>query len=89
VLEFFALIILRVRRPDVPRPFRIPGGWWGMTAVCVTFFAGAFLVVAATMREWRAYPGQLLVVACVVSSGIALYALRRRSALASSITRPR
>ena len=89
VLEFFALIILRVRRPDVPRSFRIPGGWWGMTAVCVTFFAGAFLVVAATMREWRAYPGQLLVVACVVSSGIALYALRRRSALASSSKAPR
>jgi len=41
VLEFLALIILRLRRPHAARPFRIPGGWWGMTAVCVTFFAGA------------------------------------------------
>ena len=85
VLEFLALIILRVRRPHAPRPFHIPGGWWGMTGVCFTFFAGAFLVVAATMREWKAYPGQLLVVAFVVSSGVALYLLRRRGTLTSSI----
>jgi amino acid transporter len=81
VLEFLALIISRVRHRNAPRPFRIPGGWWGMTAVCVTFFAGAFLVLAATLREWKAYPGQLLVVAFVVSSGVALYLIRRNAAL--------
>jgi len=81
VLEFLALIILRVRHPNAPRPFRIPGGWWGMTAACVTFFAGAFFVLAATLREWKAYPGQLLVVAFVVSSGVALYLFRRNAAL--------
>jgi hypothetical protein len=56
----FALIIMRVRRPNAARNFRIPGGWWGITAVCVTFFAGAFLAIAATMREWRAYPASFL-----------------------------
>lgn len=81
VLEFLALIILRVRRPDAPRGFRVPGGTWGMSAVCVAFFAGSLLVVLATMREWRAYPGQLLVVGIVLCSGIALYYLRRRVAL--------
>ena len=85
VLEFLALILLRARRPNAARPFRIPGGWWGMTAVSLTFFAGAFLVLAATLREWKAYPGQLLVVAFVVSSGVALYLFRRRAALPSSI----
>ena len=89
VLEFFALILLRVRRPNAPRSFCIPGGRWGMAGVCVTFFAGAFLVVAATMREWRAYPGQLLVVAFVVSSGVALYLVRRHEALTSSVEGPR
>lgn len=89
VLEFFALIILRVRRPHAPRSFRIPGGRWGMIVVCTTFFAGASMVVAATLREWRAYPGQLLVVAFVVSSGVGLYLLRRRGALASGSGRPR
>lgn len=89
VLEFFALIILRVRRPHAPRSFRIPGGRWGIIVVCTTFFAGASMVVAATLREWRAYPGQLLVVAFVVSSGVGLYLLRRRGALASGSGRPR
>jgi amino acid transporter len=78
VLEFLALIILRVRRPNAPRSFRVPGGWWGVICVCVIFFAGAFLVLLATMREWTSYPGQLLVVGIVVFSGIALYLLRRR-----------
>ena len=77
VLEFLALIIFRVRRPNTPRSFRVPGGWWGMICVCVVFFAGAFLVLLATMREWTSYPGQLLVVGIVIVSGIALYLLRR------------
>jgi len=33
VLEFLALITLRIREPNLPRPFRVPGGmlarsWW-------------------------------------------------------------
>jgi amino acid transporter len=80
VLEFLALIILRVRRPTAPRSFRVPGGWSGMICVCVVFFSGAFLVLLATMREWTSYPGQLLVVGMVVLSGVALYVLRRRAA---------
>jgi hypothetical protein len=34
VLEFAALVVLRIRRPEMPRPFRVPGGgssaqsWW-------------------------------------------------------------
>jgi amino acid transporter len=79
-LEFLALIILRVRRPHAPRSFRVPGGWWGMSIVCVAFFAGALLVLLATLREWRSYPGQLLLVGIVLVSGIALYFLRRRVA---------
>jgi len=84
VLEFLALIILRMRRPNVPHSFRIPGGWWGMSAVCVAFFAGALLVVLATLREWRSYPGQLLVVGFVIFTGVALYLLRHRVALSAA-----
>ncbi len=32
-LEFVALIVLRVREPDLKRPFRVPGGWFGAIAV--------------------------------------------------------
>ena len=26
ILEFVALVVLRVREPDLPRPYRVPGG---------------------------------------------------------------
>ena len=32
-LEFAALIVLRVREPELKRPFRVPGGWFGAIAV--------------------------------------------------------
>src|SRR5436853_848338 len=32
-LEFTALIVLRVREPELPRPFRVPGGMLGAVAV--------------------------------------------------------
>ena len=55
-----------------------------MSAVCVAFFAGALLVVLATLREWRSYPGQLLVVGFVIFTGVALYLLRHRVALSAA-----
>ncbi len=33
VLEFLALIVLRFREPELKRPFRVPGGWFGAIAV--------------------------------------------------------
>jgi amino acid transporter len=32
-LEFIALIVLRVREPELHRPFRVPGGMFGACAV--------------------------------------------------------
>jgi amino acid transporter len=32
LLEFVALVVLRIREPDLPRPFRVPGGLWGAVA---------------------------------------------------------
>jgi amino acid transporter len=34
-LEFIALVVLRVREPELPRPFRVPGGMFGAVAVGV------------------------------------------------------
>jgi amino acid transporter len=33
VLEFVALAVLRFREPDLARPFRVPGGWFGAIAI--------------------------------------------------------
>jgi amino acid transporter len=32
-LEFVALVVLRFREPELKRPFRVPGGWFGAIAV--------------------------------------------------------
>ncbi|MGA8308741.1 MAG: APC family permease, partial [Terriglobales bacterium] len=32
-LEFIALVALRIREPELPRPFRVPGGLFGAVAV--------------------------------------------------------
>ena len=32
-LEFVALVVLRIREPELPRPFRVPGGMLGAIAV--------------------------------------------------------
>jgi len=32
-LEFVALAVLRFREPDLPRPFRVPGGLFGAIAI--------------------------------------------------------
>jgi amino acid transporter len=44
VLEFLALIVLRIREPQLPRPFRVPGGMVG--AIAVAIGPTALLVIA-------------------------------------------
>jgi amino acid transporter len=44
VLEFLALIMLRIREPQLPRPFRVPGGLPGAIALAVG--PTALLVIA-------------------------------------------
>jgi len=36
LLEFIALLVLRFKFPNMKRPYKIPGGWWGAIAVCVS-----------------------------------------------------
>ncbi len=48
VLEFAALIVLRVREPAMPRPFRVPGGLAGVVLVSLP---PALLLAAAMARN--------------------------------------
>ncbi len=48
VLEFAALVALRVRRPEMPRPFRVPGGLAG--AILVGVFP-TFLLTFSLIRS--------------------------------------
>jgi amino acid transporter len=82
-LEFLALLVLRFRREKTPGSFQVPGGLLGLAYVCVTPFAVILLVLNATLRDWRSFPGSLLLVALSVVTGVALFLLRRRTVVPS------
>jgi len=52
VLEFVALVVLRVKEPGLVRPFRVPGGLWGAVATGVgpTLLIGFALWAARSER---------------------------------------
>ncbi len=77
LLEFASLLKFRMRRPDAPRPFRIPGGMWGLAYVCVPPLGVSAVLLATTLREGGLNSRQLLIIAGIVLSGVLLYAIRR------------
>lgn len=52
ILEFAALIALRVRAPELARPFRIPGGTWVCVAIAIP--PAALLMVAGLKGQVEA-----------------------------------
>jgi amino acid transporter len=48
LLEFVALVLLRVKEPELPRPFKVPGGVWGAVGMGV----GPALLIAFAL--WAA-----------------------------------
>jgi amino acid transporter len=79
LLEFAALVALRIREPKLPRPFRVPGGLAGAIGVGVL---PAALLVLASIRN-RAEPiGPLNAFelgAILILAGVPLYFLADRS----------
>jgi amino acid transporter len=56
MLEFAALVILRVREPNLARPFRVPGG---LPVALLLGVGPATLLLLAFARERHEHPGQL------------------------------
>ncbi|MCP2311959.1 APC family permease [Kitasatospora paracochleata] len=84
LLEVAALIALRVREPELERPYRIPGGWWSLTGI-----AGCLLAICV-WAAWEQYveSGTQAVTYClvVVGGSLLLYPLlaRRKDARAAA-----
>ncbi len=77
LLEFWALAALRVREPQLARPYRVPGGIAGAVFVGVPPLA---LMVAAAVRNGRELAGntnQLVIGIAVVAAGAILYFVSR------------
>ena len=77
LLEFVALIVLRRREPNLPRPFRIPGPNW----VPILFAAGPFLLTlfalwAARDEHVGRIPASLFALG-VAACGVPFYWLAR------------
>ena len=84
LLEFVALVMLRIREPDLPRPFRVPGGL--ATAVLAGVGPAALIIFALfAARDERVGPLPALLFALLVAVAgplawfLALWAARRRS----------
>jgi amino acid transporter len=77
ILEFAALVALRLREPKMERPFRVPGGLAGAIAVCVTPTA---LIVLAFVRNATQPAGPfnaLTLDLLLIAAGPAVYAVSR------------
>jgi amino acid transporter len=75
ILEFLALVVLRLREPSLPRPFSVPGGLTGVIAAGIgPTLLILFALYAARNERVLGLPA-LLFAAIVALTGAALYAL--------------
>ncbi|MDQ2925540.1 MAG: APC family permease, partial [Acidobacteriota bacterium] len=75
LLEFVALVVLRVREPDLHRPFRVPGGTAGAVAVGVGPALLIFFALWVARKDSVLGINALLFAASVGVVGAAVYAL--------------
>jgi amino acid transporter len=86
LLEFVALVVLRVREPGLKRPFRVPGGVGGTIAIGAGPAALIFYALWAARDERVAGIPSLLFATLVALAGALIYAVAlrgRRPALES------
>jgi len=78
LLEFAALVALRIREPDLPRPYRIPGGLAGAIGVGVLPLALLVLTMVRNQTEPVGPMNALELGAILVIAGVPAYWLSRR-----------
>ena len=78
-LEFVALLVLRKTMPDLPRPFKIRGGWFVLILITLAPMSFALTVIYATLSDSETDLRHLGVVVIGLLSGVVLYFLRKNS----------
>jgi len=81
LLEFIALVVLRIREPSLPRAFRVPGGLLGAVTVGVLPMA---LLVAAMLSATGSQSGPLAAGLGLAYLGPLIYWARQRSQKATA-----
>ena len=77
LLEFWALVALRVREPGLARPYRVPGGMLGTVLIGLPPLA---LIVVALVRngsEVIGHTNEMVIAAAIIAGGVAMYFLAR------------
>ena len=75
LLEFWALVALRVREPELARPFRVPGGMAGAVAIGVPPLALMIAALARNRTELVGSTNELVIGIGVIAAGVVLYFL--------------
>lgn len=81
--ELISLVVLRIREPELPRPYRIPGGWPGVLAVALLPMVVSLVAfIASILDPSEGWADQVPVLALLASGPIVYLALggRRRAA---------
>ncbi len=77
ILEFAALVALRVRQPELPRPFRVPGGTAAAVAIGIPPLALLILAAARSEVESIGPFNGLELGAALIAAGCLVYLWRR------------
>ncbi len=73
LLEFWALAALRVREPELARPFRVPGGIVGAIAIGIPPLALMIAAFARNRSEQIGSTNELVIGIGVIAAGVGLY----------------
>ena len=76
-LEFLALVVLRFREPELKRPFRVPGGWFGAIAVGIAPTLLLGFAIVRGQSETILGLSAFLFGAIVMGGGIVVYGINR------------
>jgi amino acid transporter len=75
LLEFWALVALRVREPGLARPFRVPGGTSGAVFIGLPPLALMVLAVVRNRNEFVGDTNGLVIGIVIIAAGVLLYFL--------------
>jgi amino acid transporter len=75
LLEFWALVALRIREPELARPFRVPGGITGAVAIGLPPLALMIVAVVRNRKEFVGATNGLVIGIVIIAAGVLLYFL--------------
>ncbi len=79
-MQFAALIVLRRKRPEMARPFHIPGGRPAILLAALAPMSLAVIVLVTSLWGEGNDPRQALIVAAIAATGVIIYFTRRGAA---------